>query len=479
MPSTVTGLGLRDKVAKDKLHPTGGKLSGKVGKSGKKDDDLELRAHQAAPLTALRDPDSFGPPPKHQRYYGTDQKALPAPGQGTTDEEEPAEKKLTPVQMQLAANKANLTDETRLRTQQMMRLEAGDPRAMAVPQRSRPTPPPPPRPGQPQVASPQPVYQDEYEEEEEEQPPQPAVYHKDTTGINTSAFAPPPQHRAKRAPGEMPEEDEEPRIKTTSGLDSTYYNYKPRYGPRDRAPQRSATTAASNRAATTSPPARASTVRSPGPISPQPPPPTRNAKPGVPTKPGLPMQPGLPARPGLPPRQNSHPDEHTPAPPPAYAAANNTVTSPPMPPRRTAGAGPTSPPPPARGDPSTGMLNQGATQRLGQAGVNVSALGIGNSNGATSMQTTGVTAPQPGAGQMSELQARFARMNNGGESNGAAASANTAPAAPAVSTLRSVAAAKAPPPKPPAKKPALRSVGVDGAAEAGAPPPVPSASKPR
>ncbi|KAK1074016.1 hypothetical protein LTR33_009850 [Friedmanniomyces endolithicus] len=37
----------------------------------KKDPYEEARSHQSTPLTTLRDPDSFGPPPKHTRYGGS------------------------------------------------------------------------------------------------------------------------------------------------------------------------------------------------------------------------------------------------------------------------------------------------------------------------------------------------------------------------------------------------------------------------
>ena len=40
--------------------------------TGKKNDPYEsARNHQSAPLTTLKDPDSFGPPPKHTAYYGS------------------------------------------------------------------------------------------------------------------------------------------------------------------------------------------------------------------------------------------------------------------------------------------------------------------------------------------------------------------------------------------------------------------------
>ncbi|KAB8975989.1 hypothetical protein FH972_026868 [Carpinus fangiana] len=92
-------------------------------------------------------------------------------------------------------------------------------------------------------------------------------------------------------------------------------------------------------------------------------------------------RPAPPPRPSLPPRQNSRPDVYSPDPPPSYNAA---VTQP--------------------GE-KEGYVNQAAVSRLGQAGVNVSAFGVGG-------QSTGQgsVAPQGHGGQMNELQSRFSRM---------------------------------------------------------------------
>ncbi|KXT04485.1 hypothetical protein AC578_8730 [Pseudocercospora eumusae] len=47
-------------------------LKANVGLGKKKDPYEEARNHQSMPLASLRDPDSFGPPPKHSAYYGAD-----------------------------------------------------------------------------------------------------------------------------------------------------------------------------------------------------------------------------------------------------------------------------------------------------------------------------------------------------------------------------------------------------------------------
>lgn len=104
-------------------------------------------------------------------------------------------------------------------------------------------------------------------------------------------------------------------------------------------------------------------------------------------------KPSLPPR--LPPRQNSNPDLNTPPPPPTYSEATE------------------------QGTPSQGVLNQGALNRLGQAGVSVPGFGI-NSKAPPSVpprhnSTSNVQTPPPvsaGHGsQMNELQNRFARMS--------------------------------------------------------------------
>jgi len=51
----------------------------------KKNDPYEsARNHQSAPLNTLKDPDSFGPPPKHSAYYGSESQTVLAPSSTTT-----------------------------------------------------------------------------------------------------------------------------------------------------------------------------------------------------------------------------------------------------------------------------------------------------------------------------------------------------------------------------------------------------------
>ncbi|KXT18510.1 hypothetical protein AC579_2300 [Pseudocercospora musae] len=53
-------------------------LKANVGLGKKKDPYEEARNHQSMPLASLRDPDSFGPPPKHSAYYGADATRSPS-----------------------------------------------------------------------------------------------------------------------------------------------------------------------------------------------------------------------------------------------------------------------------------------------------------------------------------------------------------------------------------------------------------------
>lgn len=104
-------------------------------------------------------------------------------------------------------------------------------------------------------------------------------------------------------------------------------------------------------------------------------------------------KPSLPPR--LPPRQNSNPNEYAPTPPPTYTEATQA-------------------------NPPQGVLNQGALDRLGQAGVSVPGFGMGRtaSPPVTARQNS-ATAPAPpsprtGHGpQLGELQSRFASMSTG------------------------------------------------------------------
>lgn len=126
-------------------------------------------------------------------------------------------------------------------------------------------------------------------------------------------------------------------------------------------------------------------------------------------------KPNLPPR--LPPRQNSHPDAYAPAPPPPYQEATQD----------TGAAG--------------GYLNQGALNRLGQAGVSVPGLEIGRhaSPPVPPRQTASppvpprrtsspLTATPPAvpsrknSSQLNELQSRFANLRT--------SSSQTTPSAP-------------------------------------------------
>lgn len=142
-----------------------------------------------------------------------------------------------------------------------------------------------------------------------------------------------------------------------------------------------------------------------------------------------------------------------------------------LPPRGTAGNG--TPPPPSYEQveaenqtavPDQGMLNRGAVNRLGQAGVSVPGLGVGDGNARATppVPDRSQASPKGHSGQMSELQARFARMGSA-SSNGAEESQQA-----------STSTGKKPKPPPPPKKNNLQSTSVSEE-----PPPIPLASKPR
>ncbi|KAF1348057.1 hypothetical protein BDV97DRAFT_378147 [Delphinella strobiligena] len=142
------------------------------------------------------------------------------------------------------------------------------------------------------------------------------------------------------------------------------------------------------------PPVRRVDGASPAPSPRSPAPPPRSAV-AAPPKPA----PRLPPR--LPPRQNSRPDLNTPEPPPAYNEA--TATQYPAP-------------------------DQGAMNRLGQAGVSVPGFDIGitgqlSQPPARSPRPTGLGAPQPS--QLNELQSRFANMSKPSSSSSSSSSSNT------------------------------------------------------
>lgn len=249
------------------------------------------------------------------------------------------------------------------------------------------------------------------------------------------------------------------------------------------------------------------------------------APPVMPPRPGQTHSPSPPPpyMPSVPPRRGATPSSgtSTPRPPPRlpsrqpsqpdiHERGNNNndntggaipLPAPSMPARQ--------PSPAARND---GYINTQAAGRLAKAGVSVPGLDIGGS-GAEEGGAASVSAARPvggvPAGQMNELQARFARMGksngngDGGEETQQSATVNPAAggvvtaAANANASAVAAAALKKPKPKPPPpkKKPGLSSapaasvVGAEagagaqdaaqGGGEYGAPPPIPHASKPR
>ncbi|KAF2161404.1 hypothetical protein M409DRAFT_69763 [Zasmidium cellare ATCC 36951] len=165
--------------------------------------------------------------------------------------------------------------------------------------------------------------------------------------------------------------------------------------------------------------------------------------------------------PSLPPRQNEYPDEYTPAPPPAYNEALRD--------------------PPVQQNQDPAAINQGAATRLGQAGVSIPGFGIGGNNNNSQPESPATRGPP--AGQLNELQQRFARMNTGAASNNAPSPAS--PTSPANGPAAAAAQKKAPPPPPP-KKAALHPAGLQNSGPSGfndeqppPPPPLPMSSKPR
>ncbi|KAF2726099.1 hypothetical protein K431DRAFT_299209 [Polychaeton citri CBS 116435] len=123
---------------------------------GDKDSAAERRAnHQSAPLTSLRDPDSFGPPPKHSAYYGSSDNtgfqtssgglgsAVPPPMPRRTEEEIQAEE-----QEARQPSGPYQKDTTGLRTDNLPKPPVrrnNDSPVSASPSRSSAAPPPPPR----------------------------------------------------------------------------------------------------------------------------------------------------------------------------------------------------------------------------------------------------------------------------------------------------------------------------------------------
>lgn len=208
------------------------------------------------------------------------------------------------------------------------------------------------------------------------------------------------------------------------------------------------------------PPARRDNLASP------PPTPARAAAPAnsstQPARaPTAPPPPQSRAAPIPPPRMNDHPDEFTPAAPPSYPEATQTTQQ------------------PATQKPA--LLNQGALNRLGQAGVSVPGFNIGGSgSSSTTANTPQSSGIQGHAGQLSELQQRFSKMNTG---TSGMASIPPVSASTAANVVSAAAAAhkKAPPPPPPKKAGLSDGNGSRPSTQDGvdAPPPLPLSSKPR
>ena len=195
-------------VAKGGIHRDTWKSDLKGIASSKKPEDFEYaHNHRSAPLSALQDPDSFGPPPKHSAAHGTESPTTVAPGTPTLPErsqrvtqasqpnqyhppsnstQEPA-KSSTPPPPPVPYRK----DTTGLRTDNIpkppvRRVDGTGATASPVssaspalparqPQRQQPNlPPQPPRRTQP--APPPPPRQNEYPDEYT--PPPPPSYHE-------------------------------------------------------------------------------------------------------------------------------------------------------------------------------------------------------------------------------------------------------------------------------------------------------------
>ncbi|KAI5368324.1 hypothetical protein Slin14017_G033600 [Septoria linicola] len=413
----------------------------------KKDPYAEARDnHVSAPLTTLRDPDAFGPPPKARSHYDANGQAL------------------NPVAVARRAGTG---------------MSAGG--GSAIPQSLAAIP------TEHRGGLGAPVVETGYKErreremrerearEQEELNVERGPYQKDTTGIDTRNFAPPPRHYAVGGGAASP-----------------------------------AASAVGGRASPALPP-RVPPRQTTGTL---PPPPTRQTAGTIAAQSSGP-------KPYLPPRQNEYPDEHTPAPPPTYGEALHA----PSPPAQTVGnkfetaatgaaqrfgqQAATSwmqqRQQPQAQDPAA--VNQGAASRLAGAGVSVPGFGIGGSSGSSTLQQN-QQVPMPSAqqmqsaasfasgaasrfgqqqqqslsqssnstqghgGQLSELQQRFARMGTPGSSS--------APAGQESGVIAAAAQKKPPPPPPPKKAPGLQAAPPGGEATAGdAPPPVPMSSKPK
>lgn len=189
-------------MAKGGWHPSGDKaihrdswksdLKG-MATNRKKDPYEEQRNHQSAPLTTLKDPDSFGPPPRHSQWYGTNGGAASPAGAsasgGGLGSAVPRPVARIPTREERAAQEEEekpkptgpyRADTTGLNTTNLPKppVRRADGASPAPPPRSAASPPVPPRQAQPPAAAargaPAPVLpprQNEYPDEYTAPPP--------------------------------------------------------------------------------------------------------------------------------------------------------------------------------------------------------------------------------------------------------------------------------------------------------------------
>ncbi|KAL4970269.1 uncharacterized protein BDV14DRAFT_194971 [Aspergillus stella-maris] len=201
-----------------------------------------------------------------------------------------------------------------------------------------------------------------------------------------SSFGPPPKHVKYHGAAALPNETTPDRSGWGAPLSQSQINQQ--YQQKQQEEDEERRQAEEAEEAANRPPVPYRANRTGLETSHLPPPPVRRAGTGTESRPPAPSprpQPSAPPRvpPRVPPRTNtSTPASHTPSSPPAY-----------------------SPSPPAREQPQDEYINQAAVSRLGQAGVSVPGLGIGN-------RPSNPTSPSRGYNQapVNELQSRFAQM---------------------------------------------------------------------
>ncbi|KAL4956026.1 hypothetical protein BDW69DRAFT_159521 [Aspergillus filifer] len=228
-----------------------------------------------------------------------------------------------------------------------------------------------------------------------------------------SSFGPPPKHIKYHGAAALPNETTPDRSGWGAPLSQPQINHQ--YQQKQQQEEEERRQAEEAEEAAKRPPVPYRANRTGLETSHLPPPPVRRIGTGTESRPPASShrpQPSAPPRvpPRVPPRTNtSTPASQTPSPPPAY-----------------------SPSPPAGEQPQDEYINQAAVSRLGQAGVSVPGLGIGN-------RPSNPTSPSTGYNQtpVNELQSRFAQMRT----NSTSTSPAQQPQSPATSGS-SVAKAK-------------------------------------